>query len=202
MKSILKIGLTAIAAVAVMALAGPTTASALKPTQLCKVHTALTCAAGEASTSVHQVLKEGTVGKLLSSLVNVLCLTVLAEATPLALGKPQNVHTLASSYTGCGTGAAHDNCTVTVEEQPLGTLLKTGLDIGSLTLTSGRERLQCTNLGINCVYDNEATLFEVGAGHLIAEKTPTVELGCLFFCPNEGQLDGDLVPLEPTYVLA
>ncbi len=194
--------LAALAAVAAMALVGATSASAATPTQLCTTHTSLaTCAT--ASTAVHQVLATGEVGKLLSSLATILCLTVLAEATPLGLGQPQNVHTTASSYTGCGTSSAHTNCTVTVEEQPLGTLLKTGLDEGSLTLTSGRERLVCSNLGIDCKYNNQTTLFEVGAQHLTAFETPTVELGGKFFCFGEGKLDGLLETLvaTPAYIL-
>ncbi len=199
MRLIKMFSLAALAAVAAMAFIGATSASASKPTQLCSAHTALTCSS--AAASVHLVLKEGTVGKLLANIVNVLCLSVLVEATPLALGKPQNVHTLSSSYTGCGTGEAHSNCTVTVEIQPLGTVLKTGLDEGSITLNAGQELLKCPNIGLECTYDNEATLFAVGGGHLIAEKTPTVELGSNFFCPDAGKLDGDLVPLTPTYVL-
>jgi len=194
--------LAALAAVAAMALVGATSASAATPTQLCTTHTSLaSCAA--ASTAVHQVLATGEVGKLLSSLVNVLCLNVLAESAPLALGNPQNVHTTASSYTGCGTSSTHNNCLVTVEEQPLGTLLKTGLDEGSLTLSSGRVRLQCSNLGIDCKYDNQTTLFEVGATHLTAFETPTIELGGKFFCPDEGKLDGLLETLAatPAFVL-
>ncbi len=194
--------LVALATVAAMAFVGATSASGATPTQLCNAHSALTCGPGQATTSVHWVLAAGTVHKLLSSLVTVLCLGDLLEATPLALGNPQNIHISALSLTGCGTSSTHSNCTVTSEEQPLGTLLKLGLDFGTLQFNSGRKRLQCSNLGIDCKYDLEATLFSIGSQHLTAENTPTSELGGKFFCPNEGQYDGLLVSLFPTYVLA
>ncbi len=190
-------GLAALAAVAAMAFVGATSASA-GDTQLCKVNTSLLCPAGEARTAIHQVLATGTVGKLLA-LLNVLCLGVLVEATALGLANPQVVHALSMSFTGCGTGSAHDNCTVTVQELPLSHLLKTGPDEGVLTALNGRTRLQCSG-GIDCVYDTEGIEFAVGAQHLTAEKTPVTELGGKFFCPNEGALDGLLVTLDPTYV--
>jgi hypothetical protein len=84
---------------------------------------------------------------------------------------------------------------VTVEEEPLGLLLKTGLDAGVLTLDSGRTRLVCSNLGIDCKYDTAGVSFTAGAMMLTAEKTPTTELGGKFFCPDEGQLDGLLLDL-------
>ncbi|HEX5376020.1 MAG TPA: hypothetical protein VFW48_07665, partial [Solirubrobacterales bacterium] len=85
MRSIGKIGLAALAAVAAMAFVGATSASATS-TQLCKVHTGLTCPEGNVVTSVHMSLAEGTVGKLLANTTDVLCLSYLAEATALGLG--------------------------------------------------------------------------------------------------------------------
>jgi hypothetical protein len=81
MRAIEKIGLAALAAMAAMSLTGATSASA-SSTQLCKVNTSLTCPEGEAATSVHMTLAEGTVGTLLAGLADVLCLNVLVEATP------------------------------------------------------------------------------------------------------------------------
>jgi len=174
----------------------PTTA------QLCTAHTGLTCGAEDAATSVHQVLATGTVGKLLAA-INVLCLGVLAESTALGLSSLQSIHTTAMSFTGCGTGSAHNNCTVSVpeEQQPVSSLLKTGLDEGVLTALSGQVRLVCSNLGLNCLYDVEGMEFAVGGGHLTAEETEVTELGGKFLCPDEGVLDGLLETLEETYVL-
>ena len=194
-------GLAAIAAVAAMAFVGATSASA-ESTQLCKVHT-VTCGAGDATTSVHQV--NVGVGTLLSSIVDVLCLNVLAEATPLALGAPQSVHTLALSFTGCGTTSTHNNCTVTVLELPLANLLKTGLDEGSIEGTNGKTRLQCSNIpfigSIDCTYDATGLLFEVAANHLTASETPVKEIGSKFFCPDKPTLDGLLETLVDTFVV-
>ena len=194
-------GLAALAAVAAMAFVGATSAPAETSTQLCTTHTELTCEEGNGATSHHLVLASGTVGKLLSSLVNILCLDILIETTPLELGNPQSIHTESFAFTGCGSGSAHNNCTVTTEEQPLADLLKTGLDEGVLTFTSGRLRTQCPNLGMDCKYDGEGMQFTVGGQHLTANKTPTTELGGKFFCPDEGQVDGLFETLTDVYVL-
>ncbi|HEX6754134.1 MAG TPA: hypothetical protein VF093_11175, partial [Solirubrobacterales bacterium] len=127
-------GLAALAAVAAMAFVGATSASATT-TQLCKVHDVsvppelteeqeeefleevagerLVCPEDEEVTSVHQVLAAGTVGELLA-VIDVLCLGFLVEATALGLGNPQQIHATSQTFTGCGTGSAHNNCTVTV----------------------------------------------------------------------------------------
>ncbi|HEY7949716.1 MAG TPA: hypothetical protein VID51_02660 [Solirubrobacterales bacterium] len=192
--------LAALAAVATMALVGATSASAETSTQLCKVHTGLTCGAGNEVASHHMVLASGTVGRLLG-IIDVLCLSILIEATPLGLGNPQSIHTTSFLFGGCGTGSAHNNCTISVQEQPLANLLKTGLDAGVLTFTSGRLRTQCASAGIDCVYDGEGMEFTVGGQHLTAEETLALELGGQFFCPNEGFVDGLFETLTDTYVL-
>jgi len=193
-------GLAALAAVAAMAFVGATSASAETSTQLCKAHTGLTCGAGDAVTSHHMVLASGTVGKLLSN-ITVLCLSILIGAEPLGLGTPQSLHTTSFEFTGCGTSSTHNNCTVSVQELPLADLLKTGLDEGVLTFTSGRVRTQCPNLGQDCVYDGEGMQFAVGGQHLTAEETAATELGGKFFCPEEGFVDGLFETLTDTYVL-
>jgi hypothetical protein len=197
MRSIGKIGLAVFAAAVAMAFAGATSASALTSTQLCSVHTSLTCGAGNGVTSLHQVLKTGTVGRLLAA-ISVLCLGFLVEATALGLGNPQEVHSVSQSFSGCGTGSAHNNCSVSIPtgKQPLFDLLKTGLDEGILYALSGQARLQCPNLGLDCLYDIAGMEFEVGNNELKAENTPTTELGGKFFCPDEGLLDAELTTLH------
>jgi len=202
MSIVKQFGLTALIALVAMAVVGATSALATS-TQLCKVHTSLTCEAGNAQTHVHNVLKAGTVYKILNSFLSILCLGALTESTPLGLATngPQVVHVLELTFSGCGTGSGHSNCTITTEEQPLAHLLKTGLDQGVLLFLSGRLRLVCSNIGINCVYDLEGMEFAAGANHLTAEETPTTELGGKFFCLNEGFWDFDLEGLLPTYIL-
>ncbi len=195
-------GLAAVSAVAAMAFVGATSASAEVDTQLCDAHTGLTCS--DASSDVHMVLAPGTVGKLLSPIVTVLCLGVLVESSGTdvgELGNPQQLDASAMSFTGCGTNASHNNCTVTVEELPDNDLLKLGLDEGSLEALTGETRLQGCGLNLNCLYDTEGLLFSVGAQHLTADKTPVTELGGKFLCPDEGKLDGLLETLEDRYVL-
>ncbi|HEX6754137.1 MAG TPA: hypothetical protein VF093_11190 [Solirubrobacterales bacterium] len=200
MRLIKTFGLATVATVATMAFAGATSASAEASTQLCKAHTGLTCGEGDAVTSHHLTLASGTVGELLA-VVDILCLGILIEATPLGLGDPQSIHSTAFTFTGCGTGSAHNNCTATTQETPLLDLLKVGLDQGVLAALSGRVRLQCTNIGIDCVYDMEGMEFNVGEGHLTANETVLNELGGKFFCPDEGLLDGLLEALTEVYTL-
>ncbi len=121
-------GLVALAAVATMAFVGATSVAANTSTQLCNSHTGLTCGAGQGTASVHQVLAPGTVGKMLTSYFNILCLGYLVEATTLGLGNPQQIHTTIQTFQGCGTSSTHSNCTVTIPngQQPLFNLLKTG----------------------------------------------------------------------------
>lgn len=198
MKLIKAFSLAATAATATMALVGTTPASAETNTQLCNSHSSLTCS--KPTTSAHLVLAAGTVLKILSP-ISVLCLSELWELEPLALSKPQPIHFTTKLALGCGTGSAHNNCSLTTESLPLATLLKTGLDEGSLELLSGNMRLVCSNLGINCVYDLEGTLASVGAQHVTFSEAPVVELGGKFFCPNEGFVDALLETLTSSYVL-
>ncbi|HEY5708794.1 MAG TPA: hypothetical protein VIS51_05325 [Solirubrobacterales bacterium] len=200
MRLIKMFGLAALAAVAAMAVVGATSASASTTTQLCGVHTSLTCGDGNGSAQVHLVTAAGTVLKLLAT-ISVLCLGELWQLDTLGLGNPQSVHSLTKTVTGCGTGSSHNNCTVTVQEQPLFDVLKTGLDEGVATSTNGRLRLQCANLGLDCVYDLEGLELAVGGGHWTFDETPTNELGGKFFCPDEGLLDALFETLGNVFVL-
>ncbi len=196
-------GLATVAAIAAMAFVGATSASAETDTQLCVTHTGgLTCA--QAAGINHWVLDTGTVGKILSSLVDVLCLGILMESSGAdvgALGNPQRLDATSMSFTGCGTSSAHSNCTVTVEELPDNNLLKLGLDEGSLEALSGRIGLSGCGLGLDCPYDLEGLLFSAGAQHLTANETSVTELGGKLFCPNESQLDFLMETLGNRFVL-
>jgi len=207
------LGLAAIAALAAMAVVGASTAAAEeveKPTVLCNVHTELVCPEGHKVElqNVHLALLGGGVGQLLSSLLNVLCLNVLATVTPLDLAELQTrgpqwgaqpIHSLHSEYTGCGAEGIHTNCTVTVLEEPLFDLLKTGLDQGSATALNGKTEIECKNvtflkITIKCKYNTTGLLLSAGSNHLTANETVvTKESGTL--CPSESKVDGLLGPL-------
>ncbi|MFI5025744.1 MAG: hypothetical protein ACHQCI_03215 [Solirubrobacterales bacterium] len=185
---------------AVTAAIGTSSASAEFPTQLCNVHPdELVCPEGEATTEDHQVLAPGTVWRLLTPLVTVLCLGALKYATPLELGEPQLVHTLQLSITGCGTNSAHDNCTVTVEKLPLLHLLKIGLDTGVLTALDGSFVVKCP--GLDCLFDLEGAQFSMGNQHTTANQVPVKPLGSKFLCPNEAKLDYLLITLKDHFIL-
>ena len=212
MRLVRTIGLAAIAALAAMALVGASTASAEveKPTVLCNVHENLECPAGHKveGEELPLALLGGGVGQLLNSLLNVLCLNVLATVTPLDLGElkttgAQPVHSLHSEYTGCGAEGLHNNCTVTVLEEPLFDLLKTGLDQGSATALNGKTEIECKNstffkITIKCKYNTTGLLLSAGGNHITANETVVnKESGTL--CPSTSKIDGLLGPLGTTH---
>ena len=196
------LGLAALAALATLVLVGASPASVNTPTQLCKVHTSLACS-GQATTEIH-MLNEG-VGTLLNNLADVLCLTVLVNNTPLTSGKPQQVHSSGLIFQNCGTTSSHNNCAVTVEEEPLFNLLKTGLDKGVATGTNGRFRVKCEDIfgfiAIDCKYDFNEVEFPVGTQHLTANETPIEFVAGSELCPEESTLDGLLKSLTAAYIL-
>lgn len=203
MRLVKMFGLAALAVMAAMAFVGAASASAETSTQLCNVHTSLSCEAGDETSSVHLSLAPGTILKILG-FMSILCLGELLEATPLGLDNPQSLHISTFAVTGCGFNAAHNSCTLTSEELPLGNLLKTGLDEGSLELQSGQIRLSCfPNYGslgnlIECQYDLEGQLFSAGGQHLTHGESPLSGSGN---CLGEEILDGLLETLEDTYIL-
>jgi hypothetical protein len=189
--------LAALLAIASSALIG-STASATT-TELCKGHEGLACSSNRVSTT-HLVSATGTIVELLGA-IGILCLSTLVETGALAGASPQSIHTFSLTFTGCGTGSSHNNCTATVEELPLFDLLKTGLDEGVLTASSGQVQLQCSNLGLDCLYDVAGMEFAAGGGHLTANETEVTELGGKFLCPDESTLDSLLEALESAYIL-
>ncbi len=203
-------GLAAVAAVAAMAFVGATSASAIS-TQLCNSHTALTCGAGQGSTTISMNNAHDGVGFLLTDLVDVLCLTVSGSGTPLALkeNKPQEIHITHLLFTNCGTKSAHSNCQITVLELPLANLTKTGLDTGTLEGTNGLTLVNCDNIDIfgidiHCIYDATGLTFSVGAQHLTASNTQVNVAGgdSGDLCPEESFIHGLLHTTANRYVLA
>jgi hypothetical protein len=212
MSTLKMLGLASLAALALTAFFGASSAQAMD-TQLCKVHTSLTCPAGSEIKTVHAILTAGGpyggVAKILNSTVDILCLTFLYEGEVLGLGNPQLIHTTNLTLAGCGTSSSHNNCTVTAEELPLFDLLKTGLDEGVLTSLNGKKRIKCTILGfvkINCVYDQTGLEYEAtggaAGGMITAEESPASLEEGEGLCPAASSLDFLLQLLEETHILS
>ena len=201
MKLVTKCGLAGLAALSIMAFIGASSASATFNTQLCATSSGLTCGT-PAKNPVHATLRLAPL-TLLSDSIDVLCLNVLLNGEALSLANPQVIHGTVS-LTNCGSNSAHDNCTATVEEQPLFHLLKTATGRGFLLGLSGLERVKCTVFGfikIDCLYDY--TGIELSAedpGLLKLEETPVAFVEGSGLCPEESSIDGELETLTATYI--
>jgi hypothetical protein len=206
-------GLAAIAAVAVMAFVGATSAMATS-TVLCDEHVETKCPAGHELKSVHAVLTSGTVLTLLNTVANVLCLNVSVQAASLGLAAPLQLHPSSIVINGCGTTSAHTNCTVKVENTaelplPLLLLLKNVLNGGILFVDGGFTHVKCTIAGfikIDCTYSGNEVSFSAGGaggtngnGMFTTENAPVEPVVGL--CPVTSSLDGLLEPLVATYIL-
>jgi hypothetical protein len=205
-------GLAALAALAVMASMGASTAMATGNTALCKIHED-PCQVANQVSQVHAVSTNFVV---LNNIANVLCLEVLTKLNALKLGNPLVMHSEALVFTGCGTNAAHNNCSITTEELPLLNVLRTSLNLAEATFQAGRIRVQCTVLGslvIDCPIELAGTeLVMWGSGHLPgfgdeggqsgsgAGTTPSGFDDVL--CPEEIETDILLTALEHFYIVS
>ncbi|HEX6752051.1 MAG TPA: hypothetical protein VF093_00495 [Solirubrobacterales bacterium] len=207
MRLIKLFGLAAMAAVIAMALAGASTAMANGSTAICKVHQD-PCVGANHFKAVHFVNRPGTVLGFLTEDFTALCLNVLRQADVLALANPQEVHTTQLTFTGCGTTAAHNNCTFTVEQLALGDLLRTALNKGRETFLSGRFKVKCGGgefLEVDCEYLQENAETEVTTGKEteinIEEELVEGESGSL--CPSVPPVVHlSLVGLDPYYIVS
>lgn len=200
MRYLKSLTLLALVCLGALALLGASSASAEFNTQLCLSPEEEVC--NEPASEVHVVLKEGTVGKFLSDVIDLLCLEVLVLATLLELGTPHQEGHVDETFRTCGSNATHNNCTITTEEKPFGYLLRTGEKQGVLVAEGGQLRLKCTILGfikIDCSYkaeNLEVTIEDPGIG----EATDLPISGGGNLCPEETYLDGEMVALEPVYI--
>jgi hypothetical protein len=218
MRLIKMFGLAALAAVAAMAFVGASSASAT--TALCKVHE-VSCSEANQAVLIHAVLTSGTVGRLLNSTADILCLEVLVHATILPKANPLLIHILKFLAAKCGTDANHNNCTVESNASEallwLVAILRTALNLGTATINEFEEmqpttRVKCTIFGfikIDCTYDGTGLKFEIeGAGHtekagkgmLTANESPASLKEGSGLCPEEASLDGLLEPSENLYI--
>jgi len=69
------------------------------------------------------------------------------------------------------------------------------------TQLSGRLRIVCSNIGINCLYDLEGTELSANGRDLTATENPLTELAGKTFCPDELFLDALFKSLLDGYIL-
>ncbi len=204
-------GLVMLAAVATVASISTSPASATN-TALCKIHSD-PCPPPNLVTSLHLVNTPGTVWELLTDFGNVLCLGTLVQATVGPLAAPQLITGTGWSFTNCGTNVAHDNATVTFGKGPHLTLLRTTLNLATLTHTEVEMRVKATIFGIikiDCIYSLAGVAFPfegalhtsaaTGHGMVTANKIPLTKFSGV--CPTVSSLDFLLEPLEHVFVVS
>jgi len=204
-------GLAGLAALAVMATIGASTAMATGSTALCKVHED-PCKAANLVSQVHATSSNFVI---LNSLANILCLEVLSNLKALGLGNPLSMHSEVLEFNGCGTNANHDNCEIFTEELPLLNVLRTSLNLAAATFQSGVIRVLC-DLGlieIDCKLKLAGTALVMwGSGHLLdglngdggqgGSGKPSGPDEDGFLCPNEIETDILLTALDHFYIVS
>ncbi|HEX6753337.1 MAG TPA: hypothetical protein VF093_07115 [Solirubrobacterales bacterium] len=211
MRLVKMLGLAALTALVAMAFVGASSATATGTTALCKGNEKV-CSEGNLVETFHLLNKEGTALNLLSEFVNALCLGLLANTKSLHVGIPQKINSETITFTGCGTSAAHNNCTIEFKKVPTFTLLKTAENLGLLTAANGELLFKCTVLGItkiDCTYDTsglefgvEGALHQTGTGHgMVTAASVPLAKGSGAKCPEKpSTLEFLLEPLEHAYV--
>jgi hypothetical protein len=198
------IGLVTSVALIGMSCLGPSPAPA-STTQLCKVHTATTCPAGQATTSLHMV--NSGLFIFYTNNFDILCLSFLELVTPLALASQQLLHASARTMTKCGTSASHNECVITTEVQPLRKFLYVALDVATVTSENGVFRVKCTFFGfikIDCKYGDLGWEVEFEGGNpatMTMNEKWIEQISGSALCPEETLLSGTLQSLEEVHVL-
>jgi hypothetical protein len=198
-KYVKMLGLAAIAAAAVMAFVGASSAMA-ESTWLCKNNLGKTLTeCSEPVTELHGVATNLT---LLSSLVEVLCEGSLSKATVLGLGTPQVAHLTELTWTGCKTSGG-SACEVKTLKLGLFDILKLSLTDAHVTSLGTEVNVHC-GFFINCTYGGEPVLLALPAelpktaGLLHANKLKLTSVGG-GFCPEESFWDALYENLTDVY---
>lgn len=178
---------------------------------LCKVH-ADACQEKDIVTDLHME-SVGSGFILLNDTANVLCLKSLIKGHPSS-SQSSLIELEAFTLENCGTTAAHNTCTVTVEATPTSLeLTRTALNLGTAALQGGKVRFQCTILGfvkIDCTYTAEGVSLgfegalhkaETGHGMLSGSKVSMPSVGGEL-CPGHPTLDALYEPLEHVFLAA
>jgi hypothetical protein len=180
-----------------MALIGASSASATS-TALCTSDAALVCAAG----NIYTGHIEGTASnpELLSDLANVTCekSVILGNALTLgsaADGKQQLTHLELIDFTGNCKTQLGVVCTVTTVKLGLVDLLKTGVNVGTVTSLGSEVRVVCGSV-IDCTFGGEPKGSAVGATLPLGASslgtitvTKAVLQGKGLLCPEQGLWD-------------
>jgi hypothetical protein len=207
MKPIKKLAIMTMGALAALALAGVTSASATN-TSLCnEASAAEACPSGHLVSSVHFVAVNP---ELLTSLLNLTCAEALLSGTVegTLLGAPLGITPTALTYTTCKTGSTA--CTVSATHLGLLDLLKTAANLGTLTdLEVGGFHttfsLVCGKL-INCEYNltnlSGATSSATGTtnGQIVYNRSPIQKVAGGFLCPATSTLDATFESLTKAWI--
>lgn len=207
-------GLAAVAAIAVMAFVGASSAMATGSTSFCKVNEE-PCAEANRVKVVHMVASDPL---LLTSITNILCessLAVVEVESAGLLANPLAAKVTELTWTNCKTvGHATNNCTVTNLKLPLFDVLREKVGLGSANALGAEVLVFCEEVPlvseIHCTYGGpevpgfavESALHQVGSGHgmFTATKLRVPEVGNKFLCPNESFWDALYEPLEHLYL--
>lgn len=205
MKHLKILGLAVVAAMALAAFAGASTASA---TELCSTNTSpCTGTKYGSGTTVHTVLKSSTVATLTNPITNVTCTESTTHGTTTnAGGKGVAVTGKITTFTfgGCKTSGGTP-CTVTSVNVGTGynaSIAATGGGNGTLTVTSSNvgnpgAKVECGIL-INCTFTTaSAALGVTGGNPAIAKANAIPLLRAGGFCPSEAKWDAEYEVLQP-----
>jgi len=200
------IGLAFVAAVAASAIAGASSASATT-TELCKVHQE-PCQAANHWAEIHVISVGKT--KVITSIATVEC-TGLFKASLLALASPQIAHEVENVSSECTAGEA-GACEVTTTALGLYRLLKTVLNLGTVSTGGRRFKVKCGSF-LNCEFAEDETEAPIGtiegAGHQAGSGHGMFNIGPRtlkkvegFLCPSSAKFAALYEPLADFYVVA
>ncbi|MDX6608354.1 MAG: hypothetical protein QOF85_279 [Solirubrobacterales bacterium] len=184
------LGLILACAVTAMALLGASTASA-ETTALCKKHEN-PCAAANIYTGHIEAVAVNP--KLLTSLTTIQCKKALFLGNALGLANPLIIHVEKFEFFDDCLTAGEDPCEFKSLELGLALLLRTGSNLGTLTLHNTKILVSCPMEFIDCVYGG-LPIFHM-EGSPTQETLATIltnevlwEHGESVFCPMEAKLD-------------
>lgn len=193
-------GLAVICSAVTMAFIGASVASATS-TVLCKENI-LVCPLGQ---KIEHATVTGlsTNSLLLTNFANVKCTHSIISGTALLLASPLVGHISLIDFTGCTESIFNSKCTVVTNNAGLLKLLKTGPNAGSLSAEGAEALVNCSTIGLHCVYGNPVAAINVTGS--IGTALATVSVNGLVlpirpggtFCPEKSFWDATYTILTP-----